>query len=269
MSSRMKTATLCLTLVTIIMTATTASAGDDPETPGFDYSDWSQVLEERVDDQGLVDYAGMSEDRAALDRFLETLRASGPTSTPELFPERNDQLAYLINAYNALVFDGVLGLGAKADTVWGFTGTGYGFFVRMKVELDQRTTNLKKLEDDDIREAFGDPRIHAALNCASVGCPRLPREPFLPETLDEQLDAAMREFVGDVRHCEVDLEAGTVSLSKIFDWFKSDFTSWLATQGQPDGDLIDYVNLYRAEGEEIPDGLEVRFSKYDKGLNRQ
>lgn len=262
MSWRLGTVTLCLTAVT--MMASAAAVAED-----FEYSDWAMVLEERVDDRGFVDYAGLREDRVALDRFLEAIATSGPSATPQLFPERADQLAYLINAYNALVFDGVLGLSPDADSVWGFTGTGYGFFARMKVELDGRTTTLKKLEDDDIREAFGDPRIHAALNCASAGCPRLPREPFLPETLDEQLDAAMREFVGEARNCEVDLDAGTVTLSKIFDWFRSDFTTWLEAQGSAGGDLIDYVNLYRAEGEEIPEGLEVRFSKYDKSLNRQ
>ena len=269
MSSRPRTASLWLTVVTMMASATSGSASTEAEALAFDYSDWAQVLEERVDDQGRVDYAGLRDDRAALDRVLEAVAAAGPGSTPERFPERDDQLAYLINAYNALVFDGVLGLSPSADTVWGFTGTGYSFFARMKIEVDQRTTTLKKLEDDDIRLAFGDPRIHAALNCASVGCPRLPREPFLPETLDEQLDAAMREFVAEARNCEVDLDAGTVTLSKIFDWFEGDFTSWLATQGETDGSLIDYINRYRAEEEQIPSGLELGFFKCDKALNRQ
>ena len=138
----------------------------------FSYDDWQAVLEAHVDDKGFVDYDGLRADRAALDRFLGQLRTQGPTTTPELFPSREDQLAYYINAYNALVFEGVLGLDADASTVWGFSKTGYGFFVKMKVEFDGQKMSLKKLEDDLVREGFKDPRIHAALNCASADCPR-------------------------------------------------------------------------------------------------
>lgn len=241
------------------------------ETPAmsFSYEDWQDVLQEYVDDKGLVDYRRLDTDRAALGRFLEEIETQGPRSTPELFPDRQEQLAYYINAYNALVFKGVLGLGPDADTVWGITKTGYGFFARMKMDLDQRQTSLKKLEDVDIREGFEDPRIHAALNCASVGCPRLPQQPFLPETLDEQLDAAMQEFVGEERNCSVDREAGTVTLSKIFDWFREDFESFEAKQPGSQGRLIDYINRYRSANAQIPTDLKINFSTYDKSLNHQ
>ena len=247
-----------------------ASVADGETTAmTFSYDDWQTVLQTYVNDTGLVDYTGLASNSGDLDRFLEHVQTQGPTSTPEIFPERSDQLAYYINAYNALVFKGVLGLGPDADTVWGITKTGYGFFARMKIDLDQRQTSLKTLEDDDIREGFGDPRIHAALNCASVGCPRLPRESFLPETLDAQLDAAMREFVGEERNCRVDSSAGTVTLSKIFDWFRGDFEGYEAKQGDGTGELLDYINRYRSADAQIPGGLKVKFSSYDKSLNRQ
>jgi len=258
---------LALAAITVLPVAQVAWAENTAMT--FSYDDWQDVLESHVDDRGLVDYAGLGSDRQALDRFLDELRASGPSSTPALFPERQDQLAYYINAYNALVFKGVLGLGSNASTVWGISKTGYGFFVRMKVDLDQRQTSLKSLEDRDIRDGFKDPRIHAALNCASVGCPRLPREPFLPETLDKQLDAAMIEFVGQETNCLVDREAGTVTLSKIFDWFRQDFEDYEARRGDGNGGLIDYINRYRYADAQVPSGLKVKFASYDKRLNRQ
>jgi len=235
----------------------------------FSYDDWQEVLETFVDDQGFVDYAGLRANRGALDRFLKQMRAKGPGSTPELFVERDDQLAYYINAYNALVFDGVLGLDPEAGTVWGFSKTGYGFFVRTKVELDEREMSLKKLEDDLVRAGFQDPRIHAALNCASVGCPRLPREPFLPETLDAQLEAAMKEFVAEERNCQVDTAAGTVTLSRIFDWFRQDFEDFPQPLGQGGGELIDYINRYRSADAQIPVDFKIKFANYDKSLNRQ
>ena len=238
-------------------------------TMDFSYDDWQEVLETFVDERGFVDYSGLREDRAALDRFLAQLREKGPGSTPDLFPEREDQLAYYINAYNALAFGGVLSLDPEASTVWGFSKTGYGFFARMKIDLDGQQMSLKKLEDDLVRTGFEDPRIHAALNCASVGCPRLPREPFLPETLDEQLDAAMREFVTEERNCSVDGNAGTVTLSKIFDWFRGDFESYEAKQGDGSGSLLDYINRYRSADAQIPRDLKIKFLSYDKSLNRQ
>jgi hypothetical protein len=240
---------------------------DDIHANEFSYDDWNNVLERFVDDNGLVDYAGLREDRTALDRFIQAIETQGPETTPDLFRSREDKLAYYINAYNALVFQGVLSLSPTADTVWGFTGTGLSFFVRMKVQVDGNKTSLKALEDDLIRDGFQDPRIHAALNCASVGCPKLPRTAFEPATLDEQLDAEMRKFVAEERNCRVDGSSGTVYLSKIFDWFRGDFEEFEERQGG--GGLIDYINRYRPPHEKIPTDLNVEFLKYDKSLNRQ
>ena len=235
----------------------------------FSYEDWQDVLQEYVDDKGLVDYRRLDTDRAALDRFLEEIETQGPRSTPELFPDRQEQLAYYINAYNALVFKGVLGLGPDADTRVGHYEDRLWVLRQDEDGPGPEATSLKKLEDVDIREGFEDPRIHAALNCASVGCPRLPQQPFLPETLDEQLDAAMQEFVGEERNCSVDREAGTVTLSKIFDWFREDFESFEAKQPGSQGRLIDYINRYRSANAQIPTDLKINFSTYDKSLNHQ
>ncbi len=256
--------TLALLSVVCVMVGgpmtTSARAAD------FSYDDWNNVLERFVDQNGLVDYAGLRQDRDVLDRFLESIGTTGPETDPDMFPTREDRLAYYINAYNALVFQGVLSLSPNADTVWGFTGTGLGFFVRMKVQVDGNKTSLKALEDDLIRDGFKDPRIHAALNCASVGCPKLPRRAFEPETLDEQLDAEMRKFVSEERNCKVDESSGTVYLSRIFDWFRGDFEEFEASRG---GGLIDYINRYRPSDGKIPTDLKVEFLKYDKSLNRQ
>jgi len=233
----------------------------------FSYDDWNVVLEKYVDDNGLVDYLGLAADRQALDRFVRQIETTGPKSDPDVFPTREDRLAYYINAYNAHVFSGVLDLGPDAKTVWGFTGMGLGFFVRMKVIVDGETMSLKSLEDDLIREGFKDPRIHAALNCASVGCPKLPAAAFLPERLDEQLDAEMTKFVREERNCKIDTAVGTATLSKIFDWFRGDFEDYETAHGG--GGLREYINRYRPADSQLSADLKLEFSKYDKRLNRQ
>jgi hypothetical protein len=227
------------------------------------------VLERHVDERGLVDYAGLAGERSALDRYLADLAAASPDSAPALFPTRDDELAYWLNAYNALVVVGVLDRGVATPGVWGDGLFGTGFFTVPRGVLGGRRTSLQDLEDEIVRGRYRDPRVHAALNCASLGCPRLPRRAFAGATLGADLDAAMRGFVAEERNCRIDAAAKTVWLSKIFDWFESDFTGFGRTPGAAPGSVIDFVNRFRAAGAQVPSGFRVRFLAYDKRLNRQ
>ena len=255
-----------------------ASAAPAPDAPfgksspspssTFSYSDWNLVLSTFVDDRGAVDYAALARAPQALDRFLAAVERTSPDSEPALFPTRNDQLAYYLNAYNASVFRGVLARGPEKDSVWkGGLVSGYSFFVGTDIVLGGVKTNLKKLEDKTVRGRFADPRIHAALNCASRGCPRLARKAFEPATLDAELDAAMREFVSEGRNVSVDTAARRVTLSKIFMWFEGDFLAFEKNQGKANPTLVDYVNRYRAADAQVPRDLRVGFAEYDKSLN--
>ncbi|MBI5442139.1 MAG: DUF547 domain-containing protein [Deltaproteobacteria bacterium] len=234
----------------------------------FSHAEWTAVLEHFVDEEGRVDYEALARDRAGLDALLARLARQGPKSTPSLFPSRNDQLAYYLNAYNALVFRGVLSRGPEKESVWtGGLFSGYSFFVSTKVRLDGEIWSLKALEDDLIRRDFADPRVHAALNCASLGCPRLPREAFVPENLDAHLDAAMREFVEVGRNVATDPARKSVTLSKIFGWFEKDFLSFERANGNPDPKIVDYVNRYRASKPKLDRSFRVRYFDYDKRIN--
>ena len=254
---------------TASLLAALALAAPSHAAESFSHEPWQRVLEERVDARGFVDYRGLAADRADLDRYIASLRAASPASSPDLFPTRDHELAYWLNAYNAWVFWGVLDLGPETESVWGFLGTGLAFFSGMEIELGGRETSLKALEDEVIRAGYGDPRIHAALNCASVSCPRLPREAFTGPELDAQLDAAIREFVTDPKHLAVDRAGRKVRMSKIFDWYADDFLAHLRRKGVRDPTILDYVNLYRGEAGEIPRGYSVEYLEYDKGLNAQ
>ena len=258
-----------LALVAFAAAALFATVSTPAHATEFSHDDWTTVLQKFVNDEGMVDYQGLSRDRALFDRYLERVKKHSPESSPEMFKTRDEKLAYYINAYNALVFEGVLSRGPEEDSVWSGLISGFTFFQRMSITVGGKKTNLKKLEDDQIREGFGDPRIHAALNCASVGCPRLPREAFLPETLDEQLDAAMTEFVNSLNHVVVDSGSKTAKISKIFDWFEGDFTSYLKGQGVSNPDILDYLNRFRASDKKIPSTYKVSYLSYDKGVNKQ
>ena len=228
---------------------------------------WTDVLVRFVDEMGLVDYDRLLANRDDFDVYIGWLRTNGPKSTPEAFPTRNHKLAYYLNAYNALVFKGVLSRGPERSSVWRGLVSGRTFFRGMEITFDGEFTNLQTLEDVLIRDGFKDPRIHAALNCASVSCPRLPRSAFLPEDLDVRLDAVMTEFVRD--HVQYVAGEDTARLSKIFDWFRDDFLEFELGAGNANPDLLDYVNRYRAVDARIPKGTRVRFLDYDKGINAQ
>jgi hypothetical protein len=238
--------------------------------PPFSHADWEATLERFVNERGFVDYQALSKDHADLDRYLESLATKGPQTTPALFPSRDHQLAYYLNAYNALVFKGVLDRGPEDDSVWkGGLISGYSFFVKQKFQLDSESTSLKKLEDDTVRAEFGDPRIHAALNCASVSCPRLPRSAFSGDGLESELDQAMKFFISEQRNVRVDKSRQRVLLSKIFEWFEDDFLDWERRQGNKNPTIIDYVNRYRAGGDQLPPDWRTESIPYDKGINAQ
>ncbi len=236
---------------------------------GFSHDDWDSVLGRFVDERGFVDYEGLSRDRAVFDRYVAQVESKSPKSHPNLFPGGDDKLAYYLNAYNALVFKGVLSRGPEKKSVWSGLISGFNFFVRMKVKVGGETMSLKSLEDKLIRDAFKDPRIHAALNCASISCPRLPQKAFVAATLQTDLDAAMREFVTTASHFKIDQKARTVWLSEIFDFFPADFLGYEKAQGNAKPNILDYINRYRPADGQAPRDFKVKYFDYDKGINKQ
>ncbi len=234
---------------------------------------WAQTLAQYVDNKGYVDYDGLHKSRADFDQFILVIQTTGPISTPKKYAGANSQLAYYINAYNAMVFKGVIDRGPEKDSVWKGWVSGLNFFVRMDIVVDGVKTNLKKLEDKTVRAQFKDPRIHAALNCASVGCPRLIQEPYVAEILDQQLNNAMREFLNDDMHVLVNAAKNKVGVSKIFDWYESDFLDYEHrqdnTEGSKNSRLIAFINRYRDKPSRIPIDYKVHILEYDKAINSQ
>jgi hypothetical protein len=252
-----------------LMASSLSSLTLDIGAQPFDHRDWNAVLASFVNQRGQVDYEALAGDRERLDRYLDQIAEIGPRSAPARFPTQSHELAYYLNAYNALVFQGVLDGALGSGTVWGGLLPGYRFFVGRKFRLDGGTLNLRKLENKVVRARFGDARVHAALNCASVGCPRLPTTAFEAARLDGELNAAMNEFVSSEQHVRVDEAKRTVFLSKIFDWFREDFLADERKAGIAKPKLIDYVNRFRGDAPPIPRDYTVRFLEYDKRLNRQ
>ena len=243
--------------------------GESAESYAFSHTDWTAVLHRFVDDDGRVDYEGLTRDRGDFDRYLSSLARFSPESHPEFFATREESLAYYLNAYNAYVFKGVLDRWPDLASVWGNPIAAFNFFVLEKITIGGEQLHLKGLEDKQVREGFQDPRVHAVLNCASISCPRLPRRAVEPATLDAQLEEAIREFVSHPKHLRLDDGHRTVYISKVFDWFASDFLGYETRQGSRKPSLIDYVNRYRDPDAQVPKAYKVEFLRFDKSLNKQ
>lgn len=249
-----------------------AATAEENPVP-FSHHAWTELLERYVDERGMVDYVGLEKnaaDRAALSDYLKRLAEQGPHSRPDLFPTGSDALAYYLNAYNAYTFQGVLVSGGGTQkSVWGNMLAGYKFFVGTKYVIDGKKMSLKHLEDKLIRDGFKDPRIHAALVCASISCPRLPRYAFTGEALEAQLDAVITEFAVLPMHVRPDVDSKTVFVSKIYDWYKGDFLEYEKDRGEAKPSVIGYINRYRPADDQVPLDYRVSILPYDKGLNRQ
>lgn len=231
----------------------------------FPFSDYDRLLRRFVDTEGrgLVDYRGLRRERLELDRVLAFVAQAGPSSRPELYPTENHRKAFFIAAYNASVWRNVIDRAPRSD----IGAVRLSFFYSTRYVIDGAEINLKDLEDQRVRAAFHDARLHFALNCASAGCPRLPNEAFTPERLDAQLEREARRFCNEARNVRVDTAARRVVLSKIFEWYAQDFAETERSRGRADGDRITFINRYRAEGDQVPRGYTVEFVDYDWTIN--
>ncbi len=192
------------------------------------HKDWDILLKRHVQlvNEGhasQLDYVGMKSDQALLKSYLDSLS----TIDPETFMHwtNAERLSFLVNAYNAFTVDLILTrypgiesikeLGSLFRSPWKSR-----FFTLLGKEM-----SLDDLEHGLIRAPgkFNEPRIHFAVNCASVGCPMLRHEAFTAERLNTQLEDNMLRFLSDSSRNRFDAVDGKMQISKIFDWYEEDF----------------------------------------------
>jgi len=217
-----------------------------------DYSMLDDLLLSHVQD-GFVDYDGIALD-PRLDNFIDQLASTAPAA----LASTAEQKAFYINAYNAIAIRGILD-GQSPDSFFGRSR----FFKRMRVDVLGESLSLEDIEHGRLRP-MGDSRIHFAIVCASLSCPRLASRAYLPATLDAQLDAAAEQFLSDPTRNVFDSNRRVAYVSKIFDWFEEDF---VANAGSLQNYLARYVTdqtnarLLRA------DRFDLKFRDYDWSLN--
>lgn len=251
--------------------------------PPFYHELLDQVLSEYVNDAGRVDYLGLREDDPdRLATYYRLVATYSPDSHPQLFPGQDERLAYWINAYNAATLAAVLSeypiatvSAVKPPRLLFFAPDKSGFFYFRKLLFGGETYNLYNLENEVIRGRFGgEPRIHFAINCASNGCPRLPRYAFTADQVEYQLEAETRKFINEPRNLRIDHDQKVLHLSSILTWYEEDYLEWYRERyPEQNATLVNYLRLHLDQSRiaELDRAIdyEIQAIPYDWGLNDQ
>ena len=243
----------------------------------------ARVLEQRIDGKGLVDYAGLKADASALDAYYMAIADLDEDQYEAWSEER--QIAFWTNAYNGLTLKAIIEnypieRSASMGSIVHPRGIRWipGVWDKLTFIVMGREMTLDDIEHKVLRVEYDEPRIHVALVCAAISCPPLRAEPFVEDRLDEQLDDQTRLFLAREENFRIDRDAGRVYLSKILDWFGSDFEPSFAPEsgfeGHSDAEraVLNFIAGYlgEADREYLTGGdYDVEYSPYDWSLNEQ
>ncbi len=172
---------------------------------------WAELLENVR--SGKVDYSSLKQRKEELKKYLTMMQSEKPNDAGS----KNEKLAYYINLYNASTVSLILD-NYPLKTIRDITNPWDIKFVKTGTEV----MTLNELENNLIRPTFKEPRIHFALNCAAVACPKLSSRPFQALKLEDQLQKATEQFLNDSSY-GMRVEGKNVYLSQIFEWYAADF----------------------------------------------
>jgi hypothetical protein len=217
---------------------------------------WDKLLKAHVTAEGKVDYKGFIKDSVALNAYLKTLSDNPPDTNKWTI---NEQKAFWINAYNAFTIKlvtkyypikSIKDIGSSIQVPFVNTPWDVKF-----IQIGKEKMDLNNIEHQHLRRKFGDPRVHFAIVCASKSCPKLLNEAYRADKLDAQLDQEAKAFLSDVTRNKISADAPQIS--KLFDWYKMDFTK--------KGTLIEFLNKYSAV--KINANANITYLTYDWNLN--
>ncbi len=238
-------------------------AHDPDSTETVDHGAWQRILGAYLapgaDRVNRFAYASLGPaDGRALDGYI-----AGLAATPVSALARPEQLAYWINLYNALTVQVVLDHYPVASIHDIAISPGFftiGPWDKALIEVEGEAVSLNDIEHRILRPNWRDPRVHYAVNCASIGCPDLQAATFTAENAEALLEAAARAYVNHPRGARI--ENGALTVSSIYAWYREYF-------GDSEAGVI--AHLKRYAGPELAKALEtvteIDGYEYDWALN--
>lgn len=218
---------------------------------------WDQLLKKYVTAHGVVNYEGFLIDKQQINEYLEYLNQNPPLDRWTT----NEKLAFWINTYNAatvkLIVDNYpvqsiqdLQPALRIPFI-------YDVWHKEFFKIGDEERSLDEVEHEILRKEFDEPRVHFAINCASISCPKLRNEAYIAEKLDEQLNAQAWFFINKDRYNQI--APDHIKISRIFLWFVSDFTK--------NDTLINFLNKY--SDIKIEESAKIDYLEYNWGLNNK
>lgn len=213
-------------------------------------STFNSLLKKHVDINGNVNYKAFKKDEAKLDSYLDYLNKTTPTKAWSASKTK----AFWVNAYNAYTIKlilnnyplkSILKIKKKGKDAWNIPFA----------KVSGKTFTLNHIEHEILRKDFNDPKIHVGVNCASGSCPQLGNFAFTEANYEAKTDELIKKFINDSSRNKI--SKNKIKLSKIFEWFKGDFTK--------KGSLIDFLNKYSTT--KINKKAKISFLEYDWSLN--
>jgi len=244
----------------------------------FDHSHraWTDLLRQHVvlidgGSGSQVRYAEFKNKRTELKAYLGTL--SSVTLPAFERWSKAQQLAFLLNAYNAFTVELILTRYPDLASIRDFGRFIDNPWKKRFFKLLGQEHNLDGIEHGIIRApgVYDEPRIHMAVNCASIGCPMLREEAYLADRLAVQLEEQVIRFLSDRSRNHYDGATHTLEVSEIFDWYREDFSSGFQGIRSREQFFAKYAELLTDDpgGQTLIRSQEakIKFVDYDWALN--
>ncbi len=207
------------------------------------------LLEKQVTN-GLVNYEAIANNPAKINQLYEEVGSTSLDGASDA-----EKKAFYINAYNiATIYQIIQNYPVKSPMNIN------GFFDKNKHQVAGKSLTLNQLEKEHLLKDHFDARAHFVLVCAAMSCPPLASFAYQADQLDQQLEERTQQALNNPEFIRVDKNKKKVRISKIFDWYKGDFTKNQAS-------VLQYINQYRDE--KIPESYKVGYYEYSWALNKQ
>ena len=261
----------CSTVSSTAQSANTTLVADGEVDIDAAYGTYQEVLQTYVDDNGLVDYATLQQNRQSLDNVNGAIAVV----SDDLYNSwtEAEQIAFWVNAYNSITLASIINQDPLKDSIKDIPGV----WRITKHPVQGQSKTLDNIEHQTLRANFNEPRIHAALVCAAISCPPLRTEPFTGESLDAQLEDQVEKFLAKADGLKIDQTEGVVQISTIFKWFGED---WIPSYGVDEGftgdasqrAVLNFISNYVSAEEKayLEEGnYQLKYIDYDWSLNLQ
>ena len=222
----------------------------------INHAEWHRLLQKYVNEKGDVNYLGFQKGRVSLQEYLNKLSKNPPNDKNW---SKEEAITYWINAYNAFTIELILEhypVKSIRDIGGNFPLINSSWDIKF-FKINNIPFDLNIIEHEILRKEYNEPRIHFAIVCASISCPRLLNEAYTAQKLEEQLERQSHYFINNPVKNQI--TENTAKLSSILDWYKSDFPQ--------DKSMIDYVNQY--SDIQINQNAIVSYLEYDWHLNEK